>query len=244
MIRPEHNDRVVFKPVFFQLSQHPPYPGIHSSDQFIVSLPIFPNNRSIGIVGRQGSQFRRILTLLDEQPFRYTNILRIVRDPGLVTSGEIENAKKWLIWIFAIAPVCLAIRVIPSLRGRLKLVILLTVIRAIVTTLPQVSWKGINFPGEPRIASHMMRTKRRLVHSRDDTAPTRGAYTGSGKCMRITNSFRCKDVNVGRHRMGITVATDCRTNIFTRQPQDVGSIRSSIYRRHSADGGKKCDDQD
>ena len=78
--------------------------------------------------------------------------------------------------------------------------------------------------GQLRLATHVVRTQCRLVDASDDRGTTRSANACSGERVGVAHTFSCKLVNMRRNRFVIPKTPNVGTNIFARDPNDVGVI--------------------
>ena len=71
----------------------------------------------------------------------------------------------------------------------------------------------------------MMRAQGGLVHSGDDPASARGAYSRRSKRPLVTHPFRRQPIQMRRDGVGIAKTTKMRANIFCGKPKNVRPLR-------------------
>ena len=151
-------------------------------------------------------------------------IFGIIRDTTFVAATEIEDGKKWLGLIWAILPVCFFAGLIPNIRRRSELVVLFTVVGAVVACVTKIRRERLHEIRQFRFATHVVRAKRRLIHTSDDGRAARRTYSSGRIRIRVTHAFGRKLVDVRRDRVFIAKTMNVETDVLARDPNDVGAL--------------------
>lgn len=173
MVGPEKDDGFLVEPGLLYLVNQLTCPGIHRGDQFIITLPVLPRDRRVRVIGRQGCQLCRILSLSGRQIPCDCLVFCLRCNATLVTSGIVENRKERLVFS-AFFPVGPGAGFVPDVRpgGFRELVICLGVIRAVITGIAQEHRERLKPFGQNGITAHVVCPYTVLVHPGNDPATT------------------------------------------------------------------------
>src|SRR5262245_6842152 len=111
--------------------------------------------------------------------------------------------------------------VIPGSDWRVKVVIRLAVVCAVVTSCPQILGKTLHIRRRNALATHEVRADRRRMHPRKQSRTTRGTNAGMREGSRESRALLGEPIDVRRDRLDVTVATEIGTDVFETNPEDV-----------------------
>ena len=227
VVAPVEHVRVVREPVFFQLLEQGAELPVVMRDVRIHAGQGRPDLRRVGQVRRRrdviGIEFRRRALLRPH--------------PAFVTAHEVEDREERLVRVGAVAPVGGVSEVVPGRHRRIELVVGLEVVRAIVTSPPQILGEALDVVGRDRGIGrghfrgigvyvggpHVVCSDGNGVHPGDDRGPGRGADPGSGIALRPPATPGREAVHVRRAGHRVAVAAVAGPGVFEGNPQDVRS---------------------
>ena len=99
VVRPVNDDGVLIFSGLLECGDVVADPRIHGGDELVVSLPVLPNTRRVGVVGREGFQFGGILAFAGRKSFGHGLVFCIAGDAALVAAGEVEDGKEGLVFV-------------------------------------------------------------------------------------------------------------------------------------------------
>ncbi|MBA7661110.1 hypothetical protein ES703_69122 [subsurface metagenome] len=220
MVAPEPHDSVFRQAVILQLLQDLSHPFVHKGNKVVIAGPVLAHHRCVGVVrGELG--LSRIVLLIRPEPVQLDQPFFVISaNLTLMGDGEVDDGKKGLAFR-PTSPVGLATALIPGGDRRGELVVGLDVVGAVVPGRPQVLGEAPDFRQRDPLAAHRVRADAGGIHPGDDPRPGRGAYPGVGKDAVEARSLGSKAVNVGRHRITVTVAAQVGADVFSTDPEEV-----------------------
>ena len=224
MVTPEENDGTVGETVSIEFVKDVADLFVHCSNVVVVLCEVAPDDGGIGIVRRDFDLCWIVDGFLDVPAFAFMR-------NGDVNDGE----KRCVFWAVLVSPV--STPGVPCSEGRVKLVIGLRVIRAIVTGHSEVLGETADVSRRytlvtPERGPHVHRAEGAGVHSGDNRGTCGGTYRKGDKGICVTAALRGEAVKVWCHGVVIAVTAKVGADIFTTYPQDVGtSERVWLIRR-------------
>ena len=241
----EHNG-VLRRARLFQFPEPFPHPLVHEMDVVVVTGPVLPDLRGIGMVWCNDSQgyFPGRHDALGRVPVP-ASMVGLIGSLALMRQGGVEDGKEGLallpVPVVRLVPVRVPANVLPArpLPVDRHVVVGLGVIGAVITGLAEdlrVVDHGIR---NTHAATMIMKPEGGGIHPGDKGRACYRANRGGGIGMDITHSLPGKPVQVGSLRMGIPVAPEVRAVVLARDPEDVGTIRAGCQERPG--GGQDCE---
>ena len=225
----EH-DRILRLTQFFQLPQLIPYPPVHQEEIVEVAGPVFPQHRGVRVVGWEHNLPGR-----NDSPGRVLlppPVIGLVRGLPLVGKRGIEDRKEGLslpaIPVVRLATALVPAHVLPAstLSIDRHVIVGLGVIGAVVSCFPEELRIIDDRPGHGYTAAVIVNTEGRGIHPRNERGAGRRANRGRGEGVEIPHSLFRKPVEVRGPRLDVPVASKIRAVVLTRDPKDIGTVRT------------------
>ena len=136
---------------------------------------------------------------------------------------EIEDSEERL-FFSAIAPVGLTAAFVPGAWRRIKLVIGLGIVCAVVTFRPEVFAEAFYISRRHTLAAHVVGSVSSRVHTGNNPGSRRGANPGVRVHVCIAYAPGSKFVDVGRYSVAVAVAAKIGADIFCTYPEDIRAL--------------------
>ncbi len=135
-------------------------------------------------------------------------------------SCEVENSEERLAFA-AIAPVCLTAAFVPGTCWRIKLVIGLGIIRAVITFSPDIFAETFYISRWYALAAHVVGPVSGRIHAGNDPRSRRGTNSGMRIHICIAYPPGSEFVDIGRYGVAVAVAAEIGADIFCADPEDI-----------------------